>query len=121
MTIENYLKNAAYIIYDMALLEREVEQSITLQNKEFSRVHNKFIEHGWELTTNTQRQLTYSYPMSAYDEFNINIESNGISVCTPVPLGNFAYRVKLNTHDEAVNHILSQLEDFESKRNNGRF
>ena len=89
----------------MASLEQEVESSVTLQNKEFSQVHNKFIEHGWELTTNTQRQLTYSYPMSAYDEFNISIESNGISVCTPVPLGNFAYRVKLNTHVEAVTGI----------------
>jgi hypothetical protein len=106
---------------DQASPQQEVESSVTLQNKEFSQVHNKFIEHGWELTTNTQRQLTYSYPMSAYDEFNISIESNGISVCTPVPLGNFAYRVKLNTHDEAVIHILSQLEDFESKRNNKRF
>ena len=79
----------------MASLEQDVESSVTLQNKEFSQVHNKFIEHGWELTTNTQRQLTYSYPMSAYDEFNISIESNGISVCTPVPLGNFAWKLSL--------------------------
>jgi hypothetical protein len=101
----------------MALLEREVESS-ELHNKEFIQVHNKFIEYGWELTTNTQRTLVYSYPVSAYDEFHIGVAPNAISVCTPVPKGNFAYRVKLGTHVEAVEYILRQLEDFETKRLN---
>ena len=117
MTIENYLKNMKHIIYYMASLEREVESS-ELRNKEFLQVHNKFIEYGWELTTNTQRTLVYSYPVSAYDEFHIGVAANGISVCTPVPKGNFAYRVNLGTHVEAVEHILRQLEDFETKRLN---
>lgn len=101
----------------MASLEQEVESN-ELQNKNFSKAHNEFIKYGWELTTNTQRQLVYSYPTSAYDEFHICVESNGISVCTPVPLGNFAYRVSLKTYIEAVEHILRQLDDFEAKRNN---
>ena len=117
MTIENYLKNAEDIIYYMASLEQEVE-SIDLHNKEFLQVHKKFIEYGWELTTNTMRSIVYSYPISAYDEFHIGVASNGIEVCTPVPKGNFAYRVKLSTHVEAITHILRQLEDFETKRRN---
>jgi hypothetical protein len=117
MTIENYLKNQEYIIYYMVSLEREVESS-ELHNKDFLQVHSKFVEYGWELTTNTMRTLIYSYPVSAYDEFHIGVATNGVEVCTPVPKGNFAYRVKLNTHAEAVTHILRQLEDFETKRTN---
>ena len=104
----------------MALLEH-ASSTIEPMNKEFSNVHKKFVEYGWELTTNTLRTLVYSYPISAYDEFHIGVTPNGISVCAPVPLGNFAYRVKLNTHAEAIDHILAQLDDFETKRSRSRY
>ena len=104
----------------MAALEQD-GQSSGLINENFSKAHDKFMEYGWELTTNTPKKIVYSYPISAYDEFHINIATNGISVSTPVPLGNFAYRVELYTYVDANRHILAQLDDFETKRRRHRY
>ena len=109
-----------YVIHYMEALEREEEQ-VGLLNKKFSQVHDKFMEYGWELTTNTPDKIVYSYPISAYDEFHIGVAANGISVSTPVPLGNFAYRVDLNTYADAIRHILTQLDDFETKRKRSQY
>jgi hypothetical protein len=47
------------------------------------------------------------------DEFIIQMGAGSISVCAPIPLGNYSYRVKLNNYIDASDHIIRHLLAFE--------
>ena len=92
--------------------QQQQQQQQKSLNLGFTDLTEKFIEKGWQLSTNSQTNIVFKSPTSNYDYFELTVLEKEIHVTIPLKNSRYKYATKFESYFSACEYVEMHLREY---------